>query len=240
MEMEVYGMAGMEDYSNLGVIAPHRDKYIDRYSIDWLISEVKRGTPLKYATFWLAGEEEENYRLSQWYRGDPFTVNGRTYITAEQYMMSEEALLFNDMRSYSEIMKEPDPGKCKKLGKLVTGFDKKTWDSALREIIFHGNLAKLQSDIRIVGTLLETRNAVLVEASPYDDIYGAGLEKEDLLNPDGSLRVQPWEWHKRGETRQATNHLGFILMGLRDLFYQLIGYLFTPGMEEEKRQLWDR
>lgn len=232
-------MAEIEDYNNLCVIAPHKSKYIDRYSIGWLISEVKCGTPLKYATFWLADEGEENRRLSQWYCGRPFTANGRTYVTAEQYMMSEKALLFNDTRSYLKIMREPDPRKCKALGKLVAGFDQKTWDDALREIIFHGNLAKLQSDIEIVAALLETRNAVLVEASPFDDIYGAGLEKKDLLNPDGSLKVQPWEWHKRGEIRQAKNHLGFVLMGLRDLFHRLMGYRFTPGMEQEK-WLWDR
>lgn len=227
-------MAVIEDYNNLGVIAPHKKKYIDHYDIDWLISEVRRGTPLTYITFWLADKGKENRRLSQWYQGEPFTANGRQYITAEQYMMSEKALLFNDTRSYLKIMKEPDPRKCKHLGKLVTGFDQGIWDGALREIIFHGNLAKLQSDISIVGALLETGNAVLVETSPFDDIYGAGMEKKDLLNSDGSLKVPPWEWHKRGQTRQATNHLGFVLMGLRDLFCQLMGYRFTPGMEKEE------
>lgn len=232
-------MAAIGDHNNLSVIAPHKKKYIDRYDIDWLISEVKHGTLLRYATFWQAGAGNKNRRLSQWYQGGPITVNGRQYVTAEQYMMSEKALLFNDTQSYLKIVAEPDPKMCKHLGKLVAGFNQAVWDSALREIIFHGNLAKLQSDISIVEALLETGNAVLVEASPLDDIYGAGLERKDLLNPDGSLKAPPWEWHKHGETRQATNHLGFVLMGLRDLFCEMLGYRFTPEMEE-KVWIWDK
>ena len=125
------------------------------------------------------------------YAGKPFSVNGRSYLTAEQYMMSEMALLFKDLHHYSLIMEEPSPKKCKDLGRLVSGFESTTWDNALREIIFHGNLGKFQNDIVLVNALLETENAVLIEASPYDGIYGAGLTESDLLNSDGSLKVQP-------------------------------------------------
>ena len=82
-----FGMAAIGDHNNLSVIAPHKKKYIDRYDIDWLISEVKHGTLLRYATFWQAGAGNKNRRLSQWYQGNPITVNGRQYVTAEQYMM---------------------------------------------------------------------------------------------------------------------------------------------------------
>ena len=96
-------------------------------------------------------------------------------------MMSAKALLFKDLYHYSQIMEETSPKECKKLGRLVSGFDSKIWDDALREIIFHGNLGKFQSDIILVKELLETENAVLVEASPYDGVYGAGLTECDLL-----------------------------------------------------------
>lgn len=52
-------------------------------------------------------EGEENNVFSQWYKGRPFVINGRSYDTAEQYMMSEKALLFNDLDMYQRIMKEP-------------------------------------------------------------------------------------------------------------------------------------
>ena len=223
------------DLTNLGVIAPHKEKYYLRYDINWLINAVKDGTNLTYVTFWHEGEKYKNNAFSQWYKGNPFVVNGRSYVTAEQYMMSEKALLFNDFASYRKIMNEPDPAKCKKLGKSVTPFDGGVWDKAAREIVFHGTLGKLQANIEIVDALLSTDNSVLVEASPYDDNYGAGLEEKDLLNPDGTLKVQPWDWHKADSTKQSKNDLGFVLMGVRDLFTELMGYRYRPGMADSQR-----
>ena len=191
MKIEFESFSKAIDLGNLGVIAPHKVKYYNRYNIDWLIETVKAGTQLKYVTFWHEGKEYPNHYFSQWYQGEPFSVNGRSYLSAEQYMMSEKVLLFKDLYHYSLIMEESSPKKCKDLGRLVAGFESTTWDNALREIIFHGNLGKFQSDITLVDALLETENAVLVEASPYDGIYGAGLTESDLLNSDGSLKVQP-------------------------------------------------
>ena len=217
------------DLSNLMIIAPHKAKYYKRYNIQWLIDQVAKGAPLKYVTFWKADEGEENNVFSQWYKGKPFVINGRSYDTAEQYMMSEKALLFNDLDMYQMIMNEPDPDRCKKLGRQVKGFVGHIWDEAFPEILFHGNLGKLQSDIEIVDALLRTGNEVLIEASPFDDIYGAGMKKEDLLNRDGTLKALPQNWHKKNSDRQAENNLGFILMGIRDLFRELMGNEDRPG-----------
>ena len=235
MEAESGAISNLIDLGNLGVIAPHKTKYYNRYNITWLIETLKAGAQLKYVTFWHEGEEYLYHCFSQWYQGEPFSVNGRSYITAEQYMMSEKALLFNDLYHYGLIMEESSPKRCKDLGRLVSGFDSNTWDNALREIIFHGNLGKFQSDITFVDALLDTDNAVLVEASPYDGIYGAGLAESDLLNPDGTLKVMPEKWKNPKDGTQATNHLGFVLMGIRDLFRQLMGHSWRPG--EEYRSL---
>ena len=220
------------DLGNLATIAPHKVKYVNRYNIQWLIDSVKSGSQFRYTTFWQADMGCENRMLSQWYQGKPITINGRTYVTAEQYMMSEKALLFNDTQSYEKIMAATDPAICKQLGRGVKNFDSGKWESAFREIIFHGNLAKLQSDIEIVDALLETGNSILVEASPLDDKYGAGISSKNLLNDDGTLKVMPWDWHKKDSTKQAENHLGFVLMGVRDLFRELMRERFMPGMDK--------
>ena len=178
------------DLANLGVIAPHKVKYIERYNIDWLIDDVAAGKEHTYVTFWQADEGCENRIFCQWY-AHPFMVNGRKYDTAEQYMMSEKALLFGDLDSYKAIMNESSPKICKQLGRQVKNFDSSIWNNAFREIIFHGNLGKFQSDIEFIDALLSTGDAVLIEASPLDDIYGAGISKEHLLNPDGTLKVMP-------------------------------------------------
>ncbi|MBR5679662.1 MAG: NADAR family protein, partial [Clostridia bacterium] len=83
------------DLGNLGILAPHKAKYYNRYDINWLSDKVDEGTELRYITFWKADPCEENNIFSQWYKArNPIYMNGRTYITAEQYMMSEKALLF--------------------------------------------------------------------------------------------------------------------------------------------------
>ena len=55
--------------------------------------------------------------------------------------------------------------------------------------------------------------------------------ESDLLNPNGSLKVQPENWKNPKNGTQATNHLGFVLMGIRDLFRQLMGHSWRPGEE---------
>ncbi len=218
---------------NLALYAPHKMKYYNRYTMDRLIWEEEHGQHHRYVTFWRPDLGNENCVFSQWYRGMPFVINGRTYLTAEQYMMSEKALLFGDLEAYAKIMKEEDPAECKKLGRAVKNFNDRVWEKSFREIIFHGNMGKLQADIRIVNALLATGDAVLVEASPYDDKYGAGMTKEDLLHADGTLKVSPANWHKEGSTEQPGNHLGFVLMGIRDLFRDMMPKTDTPEEEEE-------
>ncbi|MBO4887536.1 MAG: O-acetyl-ADP-ribose deacetylase [Firmicutes bacterium] len=212
------------DLGNLMTIAPHKKRYYSRYDINWLIDEIDLGKKHSYVTFWHENAGYENGIFSQWYHdpGCPIIINGREYLTAEQYMMSEKALLFGDLESYSKIMSEPSPRKCKQLGRGVKNFDQGIWDTAFREILFHGNLGKAQSDIQFLSALLDTEDAVLIEASPYDDIYGAGIEKQDLLTIDGELKVHPKNWHKEGSSKQAENNLGFVLMGIRDLYNDLM------------------
>lgn len=201
--------------SNLMIVAPTIRKFANRYTIDSFIDSYDNKNPPKSITFW--HEYEENGIFSQWYKTE-FEQNGRKYTTAEQYMMSEKALLFEDFKSYKKILQEQDPGKCKALGRGVQNFNPAKWNKVFREIIFMGNFLKAQYDINFLNALLETGDAILIEASPYDDNYGAGLKAEDLLDSKGLLKTHPKDWHKFGSTDQAQNHLGFVLMGLRDFY----------------------
>ena len=213
------------DLGNLGVIAPHKAKYYEKYNMQWLEERVDRGEKLEFVTFWKVDQGWENAFFSQWYQGKPFFINGREYYTAEQYMMSEKALMFKDYKIYDQIMRTKDPAECKRLGKQVDMDvnDRKRWGRAAREVLWHGNLGKFQGDIELVDALLSTEQAVLVEASPKDAIYGSGIAKEDLLNPDGSLKVHPRDWHTSdNHDIHAENKLGFVLMGIRDLFRDLM------------------
>ena len=57
MKSEPFIASKAFDLGNLGVIAPHKAKYYNRYNIDWLIGTANAGTQLKYVTFWHEGDE---------------------------------------------------------------------------------------------------------------------------------------------------------------------------------------
>lgn len=155
---------------------------------------------MKYTFFW--HEDEENGVFSQWYPAS-FTVEGITYQTCEQYMMAKKALLFDDIRYYCCIMEEPDPQKCKKLGKKVRNFDGPTWDRCCEEIVYHANLAKFSQNPELKAALLATGDTILAEASPKDKIWGIGHAATD------PIACTPAAW-------KGKNLLGKALMRVRE------------------------
>jgi ribA/ribD-fused uncharacterized protein len=106
-------------------------------------------------------------------------------------------------QSLQQIMAELDPAKQKKLGRQVKNFDAAKWNSVSREVVFQGNLFKFQQHDQLRNLLLKTENSLLVEASPFDKIWGIGL------GPDDPRAKNPEQW-------QGTNWLGEELMRVRD------------------------
>lgn len=140
--------------------------------------------------------------FSQWYPS-PFTVDGRAFGCAEQFMMHGKALLFDDAEVAAEILATPSPREHKALGRKVRGFDDGVWKQKREEIVAAGSRAKFTQNPELRSLLLDTRGTTLVEASPYDRIWGVGLSAENPLIDD------PANW--RGK-----NLLGKILTRLRD------------------------
>nr|WP_081843041.1 macro domain-containing protein [Butyrivibrio sp. WCE2006] len=190
----------------------------NKYHIDWLIDEVSNGNPHTYVCFYLAEKTYEFCQFSLWYQGDPIFINGRKYLTAQQYISAEKALLFNDFNTYAKIMNEPDPALCQKLGSEIRNFDEVIWKKCYREIIFNCNVGKYLSDKAFAEALMSTGDSVIIEGSPMDDILGSGLSKETLLSKEGVLKIPPQNWHKEDSDFQAKNELGFILMAVREFF----------------------
>lgn len=140
--------------------------------------------------------------MSQWWPSS-FSENGITYKTAEHYMMAQKAKLFGDEVTLSRILKKDSPKDAKDLGRQIQDFDSEIWDAHKFEIVKQGNYLKFSQNEDLKPFLLQTKDKILVEASPVDAIWGIGL-KEDHPNA-----VNPELW--RGE-----NLLGFALMEVRD------------------------
>lgn len=128
--------------------------------------------------FWKRTDEYGIF--SQWAATD-FTIEGITFSSAEQYMMYKKACLFGDQIIAEEILKENDPVKIKDLGRRVKNFDRELWEKNANQIVFLGNLAKFEQNQQARAKLLETGNRSLVEASPYDKIWGIGYTEKDAL-----------------------------------------------------------
>jgi ribA/ribD-fused uncharacterized protein len=98
-------------------------------------------------------------------------------------MMAQKALLFGDTESFKKILESTNAREMKQLGQKVRNFDQQTWDQHKYDIVKRGNLLKFGQNAEILKNLKETGTKILVEASPFDRIWGIGFtEKEAIAN----------------------------------------------------------
>lgn len=178
-----------------------------KYSKHQLVNEYQRGKKLKYLFFW-GHKKNRNGKIdsacfSQWYQVN-FEVDGHVYPTTEHYMMAEKARLFNDNEALNQILNASSPGEAKSIGRQVRGFNQETWDKHRLDIVVKGNFHKFNQNKSLKEFLLNTKNRILVEASPVDSIWGIGLDKEH------EFASVPVKW-------KGLNLLGFALMEVRDM-----------------------
>lgn len=139
--------------------------------------------------------------LSQW-ASSKFTIEGKEYLTAEQFMMAMKANYFGDTAIEAKIMATADPSEQKAFGRQVANFDREAWDAVSRGYVYQGNMAKFTQNTHLGDLLLDTGDKELVEASPYDKIWGIGLS---TYSAD---RFDKTKW-------KGTNWLGEVLMKVR-------------------------
>jgi ribA/ribD-fused uncharacterized protein len=102
-------------------------------------------------------------------------------------------------------LRSSSPRECKDLGKQVSPFDSKAWDSVKYDVVKTANRAKYGQNPELRKKLIDTGAAILAEASPKDMIWGIGLDVAT------ASVTPPSEW-------PGQNLLGRILMELREEF----------------------
>ena len=145
---------------------------------------------------------EENGYLSNWYLRD-FVIKGKKYCCVEQYMMEQKALLFGDTETASRIMQTSDQREIKQLGREASGFNEVLWDGNKQLIVYRGVRAKFEQNSDLRSRLISTGDAIPVECSRSDKIWGIGLGMDD---PD-VYEMDKWK---------GQNLLGFIILQVRD------------------------
>lgn len=176
------------------------------YNLTWLVDKIEKKERVKFLFFWGHQPSKDGSVtascFSQWWH-EGFTVDNIRYSTAEHWMMAKKAELFNDKEMLKEILIAKSPAEAKQLGRKIRNFDPTVWDEHCFEIVCEGNYHKFEQNTHLKDFLLDTKDRVIVEASPRDRIWGIGMGASN----ENAERPQFW----RGK-----NLLGFALMETRD------------------------
>jgi len=128
----------------------------------------------------------EHVCFSQWYHS-PFHTGDSTvvYLTAEQYMMHQKAVLFSDSEIAAKILQTSSPKEQKALGRQVKNFTQEVWEANRERIVEEGSYFKFKygkdegegknDGVSLRAKLLGTGDREIVEASPMDRIWGVGF-----------------------------------------------------------------
>ncbi len=177
-----------------------------KYSLEQVQMDYARGVQQQFTMFWghqpSADGTLTKSCFSQWWQSD-FFAEEHTYCCMEQFMMANKAALFGDKEVRQEILDCKEPKNIKDLGRKVRGFDETIWNKAKYSIILNGNYMKFSQNKELREFLLSTGDNILVEASPYDAIWGIKMSEND---PNAK---NPYMW-------KGQNLLGFALMEVRD------------------------
>lgn len=140
---------------------------------------------------------------SQWFITPCVDTNGVAYNCCEQWMMHSKANYFGDLETAERIMATQDPKEQKKLGREVKNFNEYAWNTIADLVVYSANFAKFSQNDELKTLLLATGTKQIVECSPYDRIWGNGL---DITT---TLATPEKEW-------KGCNRLGKAIMRVRN------------------------
>lgn len=141
--------------------------------------------------------------LSNFYRvegGIEDPAFGVRWPTSEHAFMARKAELFGDLGALEALRAAPTPQKAKAIGRAVRNFDQKAWSARSQEAMREALRLKFGAG-ELEHYLISTGDAELVEASPWDNLWGIGMSAEH------AARTPRHKWGR--------NWLGQALMDVR-------------------------
>lgn len=102
------------------------------------------------------------------------------FTSAEQFMMMGKAALFGDKIIFAKMSITNNPSQHKTLGRKVARFEDSIWDKYCKDIVIIGNYLKFSQNDNLRQIIKNTNNKILVEGSPYDNIWGVGLQFDSI------------------------------------------------------------
>ena len=116
----------------------------------------------------------------------PFTFNGISYISSEQFIQATKAQYFGDTDVFNQVMGCKTSADCKDFSRKIRGVDSAKWDSVAAEVCRAGIREKfVQNPILLEILVRRTGNKRIVECAK-DRLWGTGtaLAQENCLNSD--------------------------------------------------------
>lgn len=123
--------------------------------------------------------------FSNFYRSK-YKCDNIDFSTSEHGFMYEKAMLFKDFTVASNILKVTTPRQAKDLGRKV-GSSKESedlWIKFREDIMFKHCYVKFSTIKKLRKAILKTGDAILVEASPRDTIWGIGYNVKNAPKSD--------------------------------------------------------
>lgn len=132
----------------------------------------------KLVVFWKS--EKENGYLSNWFPS-PISAEGNEFPTAEHLIMFWKARFFKDEKKAQKILLTENPREAKAIGRSVLNYDESEWVAIRYYVDGYANYMKFDQNEQLRALLLQTEGTI-VEASPFDHIWGAGKDSEGVKN----------------------------------------------------------
>ena len=131
----------------------------------------------------------------------PIAVDGVQYSCSEQYYQAKKAEEHKDYEAMDRIMMASDPADMFRVASKIKTSDR--WKTGTRKLVMEkANIAKFTQNKHLADVLLSTGEMDIVEASPTDTFWGAGVSlKKICATPKDQWRGQ--------------NELGTLLMKIR-------------------------
>ena len=84
----------------------------------------------------------------------PFSLNGMTFHSSEQYIQYQKAKLFADSFNIDNILNSEDAAEAKRIARDIKGFDYRKWKDNAKNLCKTGILAKFLQNPRLMDKLV--------------------------------------------------------------------------------------
>ncbi|KAJ6610987.1 hypothetical protein B0H10DRAFT_2057999 [Mycena sp. CBHHK59/15] len=151
-------------------------------------------TAADYTFFW-----STNHRMGISMVQAPFTTTVHidgvdqdvTFLSNEHWMMLQKALLFSDHDVARKVLSidgtsKSDMARVKALGRRVKHFEEDVWVQHRERIVLEGTVHKFRQNDALREKLFATGDTTVVEASPFDKIWGIGCSEANAISRGGN------------------------------------------------------